>query len=166
MRLWTCCTETRLTIKWPHTGITTCAMCIAETLKCNYVGMIFQTWRNMMTLTPNLRKIICLVTVDLVCLLLVGIPCLLLWLVGKLLILENIRNMILNIWNQEIRIFVDSFVTMRHCAIPTETPLYQHGHLLLPVMDCQPSCSVLLKRAGWREVQPSAGQGSWGIFLS
>ena len=41
----------------------------------------------MMTLTPNLRKIICLVTVDLVCLLLVGVPCLLLWLVGKSMIL-------------------------------------------------------------------------------
>jgi len=36
----------------------------------------------MMTLNPNLRKIICLVTVDFVCLLLVGVPCLLLWLVG------------------------------------------------------------------------------------
>ena len=64
-------------------GITECAKCIAEMLKCDNVGMLFQTWRDMMTLTPNLRKIICLVTVDLVCLLLVGIPCLLLWLVGK-----------------------------------------------------------------------------------
>ena len=64
-------------------GITECAKCITETLKCDNVGMLFQTWRDMMTLTPNLRKIICLVTVDLVCLLLVGIPCLLLWLVGK-----------------------------------------------------------------------------------
>ena len=100
-----------------------------------------------MTLTPNLRKIICLVTVDLVCLLLVGIPCLLLWLIGKLLIHENIQNMILEIYNQEIRISVDSFVTMRLYAIPTETPLYQLGHLLLQVMDCQPLCSVLLKRA-------------------
>ena len=66
-----------------YIGITARAKCIAETLKYGYVGMIFQTWRDMMTLTPNLRKIICLVTVDLVCLLLVGIPCLLLWLVGK-----------------------------------------------------------------------------------
>ena len=89
--------------------------------------------------------------------------------------------MINEIYNQEIRIFVDSFVTMRHYATPTETPLCQLGPLLLPVMDCQPSCSgglllelessnvllaVSLKRAGWREAQPSAGQGSWGIFLS
>ena len=89
--------------------------------------------------------------------------------------------MIIEIYNQEIRIFVDSFVTMRLYVTPTETPLCQLGPLLLPVMDCQPSCSgglllelessnvllaVSLKRAGWREAQPSAGQGSWGIFLS
>ena len=44
-----------------------------------------------MTLNPNLRKIICLVTVDFVCLLLVGVPCLLLWLVGKRLVLQGKR---------------------------------------------------------------------------
>ena len=43
----------------------------------------------MMTLTPNLRKIVCLVTVDLVCLLLVGVPCLLLWLVGKITVIDQ-----------------------------------------------------------------------------
>ena len=54
-------------------------------------NILFQTWRNMMTLNPNLRKIICLVTVDFVCLLLVGVPCLLLWLVGKWLVLQGKR---------------------------------------------------------------------------
>ena len=84
----------------------------------------------MMTLTPNLRKIICLVTVDLVCLLLVGVPCLLLWLVGKYMILGKYSKPDLQlIYNQEIRIIVDSFVTMRLCGIPTETRQYQLGHL-------------------------------------
>ena len=54
-------------------------------------NILFQTWRNMMTLNPNLRKIICLVAVDFVCLLLVGVPCLLLWLVGKWLVLQGNR---------------------------------------------------------------------------
>jgi len=36
----------------------------------------------MMALTPSLRKMVCLLAVDLVCLLLVGVPCLLLWLLG------------------------------------------------------------------------------------
>ena len=58
--------------------------------KCfHFLVTIFQPWRNMMTLTPNLRKIVCLVTVDLVCLLLVGVPCLLLWLVGKITVMDQ-----------------------------------------------------------------------------
>ena len=83
----------------------------------------------MMTLTPNLRKIICLVTVDLVCLLLVGVPCLLLWLVGKSISLGKYSEPDLEYYNQEIHIIVDSFVTMRLCGIPTETQQYQLGHL-------------------------------------
>ena len=90
--------------------------------------------------------------------------------------------MILEIYNQEIRISVDSFVTMKLCGTPTETPLFQHGRSLLPVTDCQLLCSgrwpsklkkrenfvlsVLLKRADWREVPPSIGRDSWGDLVS
>ena len=45
------------------------------------------------------------------------------------------------IFDQEIHISVDSFVTMRLCGTPTETPLFQHGRSLLPVTDCQLLCS-------------------------
>ena len=69
---------------------------------------------------------------------------------------------------------------MRPCGTPTETPLFQHGHSLLPVTDCQLLCSgrwpsklkkvnfvlsVLLKRADWREVPPSIGRDSWGDLV-
>jgi len=47
---------------------------------CEGVEVFLQP--QMMALTPNLRKAVCIVSVDLVCLLLVGTPCLLLWLVG------------------------------------------------------------------------------------
>ena len=75
-----------LSITWPLLGITLYGVC-----KARGNNILFQTWRNMMTLNPNLRKIICLVTVDFVCLLLVGVPCLLLWLVGKWLVLQGNR---------------------------------------------------------------------------
>ena len=60
---------------------------------------------------------------------------------GKIGTLMQLTEKNLEIFDQEIHISVDSFVTMKPCGTPTETPLFQHGRSLLPVTDCQLLCS-------------------------
>ena len=132
-----------------------------------------------MTLNPNLRKIICLVTVDFVCLLLVGVPCLLLWLVGKWLVLQGKRILkylirrsvfpwiLLWRWNSAAplqRLHCSNMGT-HCCQLRTANYCVQVGGLQ-NWKKVNFIFSVLLKQADWREVPPSIGRDSWGDLVT
>ena len=157
--------------------------------KCfHFLVTIFQPWRNMMTLTPNLRKIVCLVTVDLVCLLLVGVPCLLLWLVGKITVID--QNIPIRFKSR--RSILSWILLQRRDPAPSlqrlngpnmgsccrqlwianhrlQVDFPQQTNALLFVFPSNSNnqmffLAVLSRRAGWREAPLLAGRDSPGIL--